>query len=156
MADVQTTYSQQMPILVEGMKISGEEYNAISRTCESVGGILFGKPVMRGVADRGCIAATAGMTEANFLGIALRDITVPATSPGKYPQYDELAILTQGAIAVKVGEAVAPGDPAFYSPTTGLYFNDAAGGGGAVAVPNFEFDSTTATNGLAHLVRRKD
>lgn len=154
MADLQTSYSQNMPILVEGMKISGEEYNAISRTCESAGGILFGKPVQRGVADRGCIAADATMTPANFLGIALRDITVPATSPGKYPQYDELAVLTQGVVAVKVGEAVAPGGAALYDTATGLFMVTA--GAGRVAVPQFEFDSTAAANGLAHLVRRKD
>jgi len=155
MADVQTTYVQDQPILVEGMKISGEQYNAISRVCESAGGILFGKPVQRGTADQGCIACVLTMTAAQFLGIAVRDVTVPATSSGKYPQYDTVTILTEGAIAVKVGEAVAPGDPVFYKPADGLYYNDAQTAT-AVAIPQFEFDSTTATNGLAHIVRRKD
>lgn len=155
MADVQTVYNQTQAALVEGMKVDGTEYNAISRTCESAGGILFGKPVQRGTADRGCVAALATMTAAQFLGIALRDITVPATSPGKYPQYDEVSILTQGSIAVKVGEAVVPGDPVFYKPSDGLYYNDAQAAA-AAAVPQFEFDSTTATNGLAIIVRRKD
>lgn len=155
MADVQTTYTQDQPILVEGMKVNGEEYNAISRSVETAAGILFGKPVQRGTADQGCIAGLLTMTSAQFLGIAVRDLTVPANSPGKYPQYDTATILTQGAIAVKVGEAVAPGDPVFFKPADGLYYNDAQTAT-AVAIPQFEFDSTTAINGLAVAVRRKD
>lgn len=154
MADVQTVYSQTQAALVEGMKVSGEEWNAISRSCESAGGILFGKPVMRGVGDQGCIAATSGLTAANFLGIALRDISVPATSSGKYPQYDQVTILSQGAIAGKVGEAVAPGDAVLWDSGTGLYMKTA--GAGRVALPQWVFDTTTALNGLAHLVRRAD
>lgn len=149
MADVQTTYNQSQPILVEGQKVNGEEYNAVSRTVESAAGILFGKPAQRGSADLGVIAATAALTAVNFVGIVVRDLTVPATSPGKNPQYDTACVLTEGVIAVKVAEAVTPGAPALYDPATGLYHVSALAG--RVAIPGARFDTTTAANGLAHL-----
>jgi hypothetical protein len=155
MADVQTTYSQNMPIGIVGQKVDGEEWNAITRVCETAAGIDFGRTVQRGAADGGCAIAGAAMTPAQFLGIAVRDVSIRPSAGNKYPQYGNVTILTQGAIWAKVGEAVAPGDAALFDTATGLYMKTA--GAGRVALPNgWEFDTTAALNGLAILVRRKD
>lgn len=154
MGVVQDVYRSGQPALVQGMKVNGEEYNAISRTVETALGVGFGFPVMRGSADLGCIIATAAATAATFLGIAVRDLTTPPATPGKIPQYKTATILNRGAVAVQVGEAVSDGDPVFWSPADGKYYND-SGTGTRTECFGFEFDSTTALDGLAIIVRRK-
>jgi hypothetical protein len=154
MGTTQDVYNQTQPALVQGQKVNGEEYNAVSRTVETVAGIPFGHPAMRGSADLGCVIATAAATAATFMGIVVRDLTVPANTPGKVPQYDTATVLQRGAVAVQVGEAVSDGDPVFWSPADGKYYND-NGGATRAECFGFEFDSTTALNGLAIIVRRK-
>ena len=152
MADVQTTYTENAPIGILGTKVNGEEYNAITRVAEAA--IPFGRPVMRGAADQGCLVASAALTAASFLGICLRDISVVYSSAGGYPIRSNVAILTTGTIWGVVGEAVLPGEAVLYDTATGKYMKTA--GAGRVAIPQFEFDSTAANNGLAIIVRRKD
>jgi hypothetical protein len=150
MATVQTTYSQTMPVGIVGQKVDGQEWNAITRVCETAAGIDFGKPVMRGAADLGCIAATAALAATNFLGISVRDVTIRPSAGNKYPQYGNVTIVSMGSIWGKVGEAVTAGQDALYDTATGVYMRTA--GAGRVALPGWEFDSTA----LAILVRRKD
>lgn len=153
MADVQTTYGESQPIAIEGAKVNGEEYNAITRVAEIA--IPFARPVMRGAADLGCLLATAAMTAVNFLGISVRDVSVRPSAGGGYPLRGNVTILTQGSIWVRVGEAVTPGGVPLYDTATGKFMVTA--GAGRVALgAGWEFDSTAANNGLAILVRRKD
>lgn len=155
MGAVQDVYNQGQPALVQGMKVNGEEYDAISRTVETAAGIGFGAAVERGSADLGCIKGTAAATLATFLGIMVRDLSAAApATPGKVAQYKTGTILVRGAIAVQVGEAVVDGDPVFYDPADGKYYND-SGTSTRTNCFGWEFDSTTALNGLAIIVRRK-
>lgn len=56
MAEVQTTYTENMAPGYPGMVANGEIGNRISRTCEDAAGIGFGKAAYRGAGDHGCTA----------------------------------------------------------------------------------------------------
>lgn len=154
---VQDTYTDRQAALVKGQKVDGEEYNAITRVCETVAGIAFGTAVLRGANDQGCIAGDATLADATFLGVALRDVTIRPSAPGNgdlYPQYGNVTVLTGGAVAVQVGEAVNDGEAAFYNPTDGKFYNDAQAGAAFALPAGWRFDSTAALDGLAVLVKR--
>lgn len=153
MPDLQVTYPLRQPIGYEGQKVNGEEYNAITRVCETAAGINFGRVVLRGANELGCILADATMADALFYGISVRDVSVRPSAGDKYPQRGNVTILTQGAIFVKVGEAVAAGDAPLYDFAAGNFRKTAAAG--RIALPaGWRFDSAAANGGLAILVKR--
>lgn len=151
--DLQTTYSTRAPIGFEGQKVNGEEYNAITRVCETVAGINFGRVVLRGANEQGCILGDATQTDALFYGISVRDVSLRPSAGDKYPRYGNVTVLTQGAIFVKVGEAVAAGDAPLFNAAAGNFRKTA--GAGNIALPaGWRFDSAAANGGLAILVKR--
>ena len=110
MAELQTTYATTLASGYAGMIANGETSNRITRTNEDSAGIGFGLPVYRGSGDHGC-TATVG-TLATFLGwsIATSAQGYTATADAdEYAQYDNVAILTSGAIYVAVKGAVTDG-----------------------------------------------
>jgi hypothetical protein len=137
----QTTYPTTMPKGQAGMKANAEDWNAITRTCETVAGIAFGVPVSRGAADFGCIIAAAAT---KILGISIKDITRPAADGDKYARYSNVGILTMGVIWVVAGGACTAGNPAYWDPATGKWVNDNT----KLAVPGAVFDSTGVLNDL--------
>lgn len=153
MAELQTTYATGPAKAYAGMIANGETSNRISRTCETAAGIGFGLPVYRGTGDHGA-TSTVG-TLAAFLGWTVATSGLVAnTDADEYQQYDNMTILTSGAIYVAVKGAVTDGAPL----TVGT------GGGAADLVGATAADAThiatgwiadeTVTDGLCRIVKR--
>jgi hypothetical protein len=155
MAELQTTYTDTVTKGYPGMVANGETSNRITRTMESAAGVAFGQPVYRGSGDHGCVI-TVG-TLATFLGWTIathgQGLIAGATAD-TYAQYDNVPILTLGAIYVNVKGAVTDGAPI----TVGT------GGGAADLIGATAADAThiatdwiadeTITDGLCRIVRR--
>lgn len=153
MAELQTSYTETVAKAYAGMIANGETSNRITRTCETAAGIGFGLPVYRGTGDHGCVS-TVG-TLATFLGWTVATSALaPSTDADEYQQYDNVTILTGGAIYVAVKGVVTDGAPL----TVGT------GGGAADLVGATAADAThiatgwvadeTVTDGLCRIVKR--
>ncbi|WP_047455860.1 DUF2190 family protein [Rhizobium rhizogenes] len=144
MATYQTTYGNAPQKGLHGQIASEEKSNKISRTVENAGGIKFGQPAQRGLADHGVAPFAAG---GKFLGIAVLTPTVlpGATQVDGYAQFVTGAFLTSGQMYVRAGGAIADGDAVYYNPTTNAYVN-AAGSGIVGPIPDCFFD-TSGGNG---------
>ena len=155
MAELQTTYATTLANGYAGMVANGETSNRITRTNEDSAGIGFGLPVYRGSGDHGC-TATVG-TLATFLGWTIATSAQGYTSSAdadEYAQYDNVAILTSGAIYVSVKGAV----------TGGAALTVGTGGGAADLIGATAADAThiatgwiadeTVTDGLCRIVKR--
>lgn len=155
MAELQTTYGETVPKGYAGMVANGETSNRITRTCETAAGIGFGQPVYRGSGDHGC-TATIG-TLATFLGWTIAhhgQALIAGQDADEYQQYDNVAIMTSGAIYVNVKGAV----------TDGAAITVGTGGGAADLIGATAADAThiatgwiadeTITDGLCRIVKR--
>ena len=155
MAELQTTYATTLANGYAGMIANGETSNRITRTNEDSAGIGFGLPVYRGSRVHGC-TATVG-TLATFLGWTIATSAQGYTASAdadEYAQYDNVAILTSGAIYVAVKGAV----------TDGAALTVGTGGGAADLVGATAADAThiatgwiadeTVTDGLCRIVKR--
>lgn len=155
MAELQTTYGETVPKGYAGMVANGETSNRITRTCETAAGIGFGQPVYRGSGDHGCVL-TVG-TLATFLGWAIAhhgQALIAGQDADEYQQYDNVAIMTSGAIYVNVKGAV----------TDGAAITVGTGGGAADLIGATAADAThiatgwiadeTITDGLCRIVKR--
>ena len=155
MAELQTTYTDTVAKGYAGMVANGETSNRITRTCEDSGGIAFGAPVYRGTGDHGC-TGTVG-TLATFLGFAIANsgqALIAGQDADEYQQYDNVAIMTSGAIFVPVKGAV----------TDGAALTVGTGGGAADLIGATAADAThiatgwiadeTVTDGLCRIVKR--
>lgn len=155
MAVVQTDFSEDIAKGFPGMVANGETSNRISRTCEDVGGIAFGVPAFRGAEDHGC-TATVG-TAADMLGFTIAHQCLgllAGETADQYQQYDNVAVMTQGAIFVTVVGAVAQGD----AITIGTGASAAAGLGATAAdathIATGWVADETVTDGLCRIVKR--
>jgi len=155
MAELQTSYTETVAKGYPGMVANGETSNRISRTCETAAGIGFGQPVYRGSGDHGC-TLTVG-TLATFLGWAIAtagQAVIAGQDADEYQQYDNVPILTLGAIYVNVKGAV----------TDGAAITVGTGGGAADLIGSTAADAThiatgwiadeTITDGLCRIVKR--
>lgn len=155
MAEVQTTYSEDIAKGYAGMIANGETSNRISRTIEDAAGIGFGLPAYRGTGDHGC-TGTVG-TLATFLGFSIAHQALGLTDTADtdlYPQYENVAILTSGAIYVEITGAV----------TDGAAITIGTGAGAADGIGSTAADAThiatgwvadeTVTDGLCRIVKR--
>ena len=155
MAELQTTYTDTVAKGYPGMVANGETSNRITRTCETAAGVAFGQPVYRGTGDHGC-TATIG-TLATFLGWTIASAgqaLIAGQDADEYQQYDNVPIMTLGAIYVNVKGAVADGA----AITVGT------GGGAADLIGTIAADAThiatgwiadeTITDGLCRIVKR--
>lgn len=155
MAELQTTYGESFAKGFAGMVANGETSNRITRTIEDAAGIAFGKPVYRGTGDHGCTGTVGSL--ATFLGWAIGhqgQAFVAGQTVDTYPQYENVPIITLGAIYIPVKGTVADGA----AITVGT------GGGAADLVGSTAADAThiatgwvadeTVTDGLCRLVRR--
>ena len=142
MPAIQTNYSAQHARWIEGMVLNMEPSDIVSRLCEDVEGIGFGKVAVQGTADNQVVDSEATV---KFCGIAVLDETQPT---GKYEQYATAAIMKKGVIVVQASVAVAVGDPVYYVPATGVLTNSASGN---TLIANAQWDTSTAGAGLAAL-----
>lgn len=146
---LQDAVSASQPIGFVGQKVDGREYDAVTRLVEDAAGLAWGKPVIRGTADNQVKIAGATIAPATFVGVSVRDVSVRPSAGDKYPRYGNATILTKGSIWVRVGEAVADGDAAYWDAVAGAWLKTDTDD--SYAVPNARFDSTAALNGLAIL-----
>lgn len=154
MAVLQSNFSDTIVKGYAGMVANGETSNRITRTCEDAAGIAFGRPVYRGSGDHGC-TGTVG-TLATFLGFAIATTALaPATDADEYQQYDNVAILTGGAIYVTATGNVADG--AAITVGTGAGADDGIGSTAAGAThiaTGWVADETITGGGLLRIVKR--
>lgn len=150
MAELQTTYDTTLAAGYPGMIANGETSNRISRTCEDAGGIPFGVPVYRGAGDHGC-TATPGV--GTFLGISIAHEALgllAGQTADEYAQYDDVAILTQGAIWVTAGEAVTDGAQAYGTAGSAIVDTSTSN----TILTGFIFDTTGANADLVKIAKR--
>lgn len=114
MPAVQTTYSATHTRWVEGMVLNSEPCVVVSRIAEDAEGIGFGKVCVQGTADNQVVDSEATVP---FVGIAVLD---PTKAGDTYAQGDTVAVMKKGVIVVSASEAVAVGDPVYYTPATGV------------------------------------
>lgn len=152
---LQTSFAETVAIGYDGMVANGETSNRITRTCEDAGGIAFGAPVYRGSGDHGC-TATVG-TLSTFLGWAIAvggQGVVAGQTADTYAQYDNVPILTSGAMIKSVKGAVTDG--AALTVGTGGGAADLVGATAADAthIATGWIADTTVTDGLCRIVKR--
>lgn len=152
MAELQTTFSETIAAGYAGMVANGETSNRITRTCEDAAGIAFGKAVFRGTGDHGC-TATVG-TSATFLGVTIATSAlglVAGADADEYQQYDNVAIMSHGAIWVTAGEAVTDGAQVYAEAVTGDFVDTSTSN---ILLTGWFFDTTGADGGLVKIVKR--
>lgn len=152
MAVTQDTFRDAPGRGFPGMVANGETSNRISRTCEDAAGIPFGNAVYAGAGDRGC----TGTPSVRHLGFAMADVGIVPLPGGVaadiYPRYSSVGIMTDGAICVTAGAAVADGDPVYVTPA-GVITNTAAAGANFAAT-GWIFDETVASGAVVRIARR--
>lgn len=152
MAELQTTFSDTIAAGYPGMIANGETSNRITRTCEDSAGIPFGAAAFRGSGDHGC-TDTVG-TAATFLGPVIATSALGLTagaSADTYAQYDDVAILTQGAMWVLCGDAVTDGAPVYVDASTGEWTDTSTDN---IAATDWIFDTTGGADTLVKIVKR--
>ena len=142
MPAIQTTYAATHARWVEGMIPNMEPNVIVTRVAEDVEGIGFGKVCVQGTADNQVVDSEATV---KFAGIAVLDTTRPT---GKYEQYDNVAVIKKGVIVVQASEAVAVGDPVYYTPATGVLSKTATSN---TLIAGAQWDTSTSGAGLAVL-----
>lgn len=142
MPTIQNTYAATHAKWVEGMIPNMEPNVIVTRLAEDVEGIGFGKVCVQGTADNQVVDSEATV---KFVGIAVLDTTRPT---GKYEQYDNVAVLKKGVIVVQASEAVAVGDPVYYTPASGVLSKTATSN---TLIANAQWDTSTSGAGLAVL-----
>lgn len=156
MPELQTSYSGTLAKAYAGMVANGETSNRISRSQEDAAGLAFGKPVYRGALDHGC-TATVG-TLATFLGFSIATMAiglVAGQTADTYAQYDNVDIMTGGAIYVTVTGNVADG--AAITVGTGAGAADALSSVAADAThiaTGWIADETITGGGIIRIVKR--
>lgn len=152
MAVNQDTYLTNLAPAYAGMVANGETSNRITRTCEDAGGIGFGKAAFRGSGDHG-VTGTPAAGVGNFLGITIAHEAlgfIAGQDADEYPQYENVAIMTEGVIWVVAGEAVTDGAQAYV--TSGGAIVDTATDN--TILTGWFFDTTGANADLVKLARR--
>lgn len=142
MPNLQSSYVAQHARWVEGMVFNMEPNVVVTRIAEDVEGIGFGKVGVQGTADNQVVDSEA---TAKFVGIAVLDITRPT---GKYEQYDNVGLMKKGVVVVQASEAVAVGDPVYYTPATGVLSKTSTSN---TLIANAQWDTSTSGAGLAAL-----
>src|ERR1044072_479403 len=153
MVAVQTTYAERHGYAVEGQIADAVPYNIVTRLCETVGGIGFGKAVSRGAKDKGVVI---GGTVAGFAGITVQEKTLVHDTVDKYYPPENRGVLNFGMIYVLAGANVNDGDPVYFNPTTGAISNSAGAatvgtptpGAGNVGGGTFTKDATPSGAGV--------
>lgn len=140
---VQTTYASRLSNGHVGEIADLGESDVISRLVETSAGIGWGLAVIQGTADDQCNIGAAGV----FLGITVRDPSVPPGNSDKYIQNDTAAILREGVIWVTAGEAVSAGDAVYRTAAGAL--NKTASGNTLVAGARWE--TSAGSGALAKL-----
>jgi hypothetical protein len=117
MPTIQSTFNATHSRWFEGMVLTQEPADIVTRIAEDAEGIGFGKVCVQGTADNQVVDSEATV---KFVGIAVADPGQPADI---YAQYANVAVMKKGVIVVAAGAAIAVGDPVYYVPATGVLTN---------------------------------
>ena len=142
MPTIQSTYTATHARWAEGLVLNSEPHVIVSRLAEDVEGIGFGKVCVQGTADNQVVDSEATV---KFAGIAVLDPTQPADT---YAQYATVAVMKKGVIVVQASEAVAVGDPVYYTPATGVLSKTSTSN---TLIAGATWDTSTSGAGLAAL-----
>jgi hypothetical protein len=142
MPTIQSTYNATHARWYEGMVLNQEPADIVTRVAEDAEGIGFGKVAVQGTADNQVVDSEA---TAKFVGIAVADPGQPADI---YAQYANVAVMKRGVIVVSASEAVAVGDPVYYTPASGALSKTATSN---TLIAGATWDTSTAGAGLAAL-----
>lgn len=115
MGNVQPNYNATMERGYEGALADTRPSDIISRVCEPAS-IGFGKAVIKGTADNEVTLGAAGL----FVGITLRDITLPAANEDVYLAGNTVGVVAKGTIFAKALANVLAGDKVFRTSAGGL------------------------------------
>jgi hypothetical protein len=152
MSVLQNNFSDTVTQAYAGMVANGETSNRITRTIEGASGVGFGKAVWRGSGDHGCVT-TVG-TSATFLGVTIATSALAIVAGGTadtYPQYENVPIMTEGAIWVVAGEDVADGSQVYADATTGAFVDTSTSN---ILLTGWFFDTTATSGNLVRIAKR--
>lgn len=153
MAILQNAYTETVAKGFPGMIANGETSNRITRTCETAAGIGFGVPVYRGTGDHGAVS-TVG-TLATFLGWTVATTgLVASTDADEYQQYDNMTIITGGAVYIAVKGAVTDGAAITVGAGAGLADLYGATAADATHIATGWIADETVTDGICRIVKR--
>lgn len=155
MAELQTSYSDTIAKGFPGMVANGERANIITRTCEDAAGIAFGKAVYRGSGDHGA-TATVG-TLATFLGWATSTnalALLPGADADEYQRYDNMGVITSGAVYITVTGSVADGAAITVGTGGGVADGYGSTAADATHIATGWVADETVTNGICRIVKR--
>lgn len=142
MPTIQSTYNATHARWYEGMVLNQEPADIVTRVAEDAEGIGFGKVAVQGTADNQVVDSEATV---KFVGIAVADPGQPADI---YAQYANVAVMKRGVIVVQASEAVAVGDPVYYTPASGVLSKTATSN---TLIAGAQWDTSTSGAGLAAL-----
>lgn len=139
---IQTTYSDRIGLGYAGQVTDMTLTDIVSREVETAA-VGFGKPVIQGTADHGCKVGAAGV----FIGITVRDVTLPPGNADEYGVGDTAAIMTKGTMFVTAGEAVVAGD-VVYRTTAGVLNKTSSGN---TLIVGARWETSAASGALARI-----
>jgi len=149
MAVLQNTFGEDIAFGFPGMEADGELSNIVTRTLEGSTPLPFGRPVYKGVADRGVTLTVS----ANLEGFALASKGLPLTADraaDTYAPKDNVRVKERGKLWVQSTTAAARLDQVYVTPA-GAITNSA---GGNTAATGWKFDDTITAAGLVRIARR--
>lgn len=154
-----TDYQTEHGAAIAGAAVDAQLKNIVSRVAEA--DIPFGRFVMHGAADNGCLPVLTGAIAAGLgLGFTVRvqDDVADATDELEVKSGKDANVLDFGEIWVETLDAVAAYEPVFVhiiaGADQGKVRND-ADGGNAEALPGARFMSATSGAGLARVSFRR-
>jgi len=141
---MQTSYSQNFDIGVEGAIADGHFVDAVSGSVEAgeavKAGMAFGRVVKRGSKEGLIAAMTVG---AKALGV----LKHKHSEDGLISDYEEQAVVRKGRMLVKVTEDVVAGDAVAFDSASGEFAKTVAGD--VVTLAGAEYMSSALTGELA-------
>lgn len=149
MPAIQTVYNEDIAFGLPGAAANGELSNDISLHLEGATDCAFGRPVYRGVADKGATLVVS----AAIRGFALRSQSLPETSTRAQDSYgngDTMVVRERGAIWVTSTTSAADGDQVYV--TAGGAITNVVGAN--TIATGWVFDQTIAAAGVVIIVRR--
>lgn len=96
------------------------------------------------------VTPTEATADLDFLGIAIKNQGLDHTTPDRYEQYDNVAILMLGVIWVTAGATVTAGMDVYWNPATSRFTNTAT----HLRLPGWKFDIGGSDGGLVKIARR--
>lgn len=128
---------------------------ATGATAFSAGGIGFtiadpGTDPAVGDAFNITVSASEETDNLDILGISLLDRTLVHTTPDRYEQYDNVAIMSYGSVFVTCGATVAAGDDVFWNTTSKRFTNTATD----VRIQGWKFDAASSDGSIVQITRR--